>query len=175
LLEKGYSWEFSPISPSWHPEFELEKLTPIPLAELPIKKVVANYSLEKPKIHASELLQKLKSTHSFSKVEASSASAIVEESPPIENGDKPKVSRSKALLERIREKERLRKEQDAAKPKDSPELIKRKSMMQRLVPISSSLHMFAKGKGKTVLPVPSAIGHLQQSFQDYFFSSGMKY
>jgi hypothetical protein len=148
---------------------------PIPLAQLPIQKVVANQPLEKPKSRASELLQKLKSAIPASDVgtpKLPGPDAIITKAAPSENGDTPKVSRSKALLERIREKERLRKEQDAAKPKDSPELVKRRSMMQRLIAISSSLHMFAKGKGKTVLAVPLAIGHLQQSFQDCFFSSG---
>jgi hypothetical protein len=46
-------------------------------------------------------------------------------------------------------------------------------MMKRMVQISSSLHMFVKGKGKTVLAAPTAINHLQQSFQDFFLSQGI--
>ncbi|KAI8900250.1 hypothetical protein BC833DRAFT_563418 [Globomyces pollinis-pini] len=92
-----------------------------------------------------------------------------EKESDLANTKKP-ISKASALLERIRAKQKLREEQAKLNPPESPETIKRRSMLTRIKPIASSLYGYIRTSGKTVLAIPKAITQLHQSFPNWNIS-----
>lgn len=52
-------------------------------------------------------------------------------------------------------------------------MVKRRSMLSRIRSIASSLSLYVRTNGKSVLSIPDAISHLRLSFPNYYLDSGM--
>lgn len=172
LSEKGLEWTISSTHPKWHPDFNLESVPDIEKAELPIKKAVPYLEALKKK---SALFNTVVPKDPFLDLGPVKKPDDAPPPTPIFDKDGKQLSRAQALLERVREKQRKREALAAANPRDSPLMVKRRSILSRLRSIASSLSMHVRSNGRTVFAVPAAIAHLQLSFPNYFLSTAQWY
>jgi hypothetical protein len=100
------SFKFDPISPKWHPSFDLETVKDIPLSPLPIKKRESYLDVLKRRnsIYATPTKQKSETVVSSPEGSVVKDDYKVEDlktppPTPLESG-KP-ISKAKALLERV--------------------------------------------------------------------------
>jgi hypothetical protein len=75
----------------------------------------------------------------------------------------------------VRAKQKAKESEALANPQKTPEAIKKRSMLDRLRPIASSLLLHVNTNGKSVITVPEAIAHLQLSFPNFYLNSGISF
>ncbi|KAJ1336595.1 hypothetical protein BSLG_007377 [Batrachochytrium salamandrivorans] len=86
------------------------------------------------------------------------------------NPPKP-ISRAAAIILRLREKNRIKAEQQKACPRPSLESMRRDEMMKRLPSIAQSLSMHYSSSKKTAMPLSSAMSYLTDGFAHHNLSS----
>lgn len=143
---------------AWHPLFNVDKAEQIELASLPVYEPPSKFDSLRSKACLSKatLISSLLPSSPLKPVDISStpspSKSVVGQDQVTINSARP-ISRAQALLERVREKQRLRELADKANPKPTPEMIKRRSVLGRLCQMASCIVMFPIAKLGFVRPL----------------------
>ncbi|TPX48645.1 hypothetical protein SeMB42_g01927 [Synchytrium endobioticum] len=176
LLKLKFTLKYDPMEvATWHPRFDLESIPDIPQAILPFFPKRELMTLEemlearaksknKPIVESSSPLAEPttptpRQTRKSTSPPPCSSSLPLSETVPVSVPAKP-LSRSAALLERIREKEKKKLEQSLFKKVQTPEEEKRRMRLSRLPDVVRCLFVLYVTSQKNVLPLMTVSKHV---------------